>query len=173
MAGEFCVNGILNELIFKSFLSRKHIRFPTEATITAYYKELNYGAFFQQQMRESLYFQQVQQHRDLNINTTVQLMLREIRGYMPFSWRVAVTQARCVGLGGQVITEPIKERIAASWVARQDWVHRNRNVLVDFRSSVLGEDRNDFIHSDLEDEEGMGELVDGVEEEEDSEDDFL
>lgn len=139
-----------------------HIKFPLISTVTKAYTDYGVGNYLKQQTREMLAMFDSYQNRNINVTETVLAIRGFIHDNMVISWAAATRRSRrCLDLAHRTIDDTVGNKIAQCWMERDAWVIKNKAMLSDLRSQVMGEDREDFVYTDQEvfpgeDEYGLG-----------------
>lgn len=128
-----------------------NIKFPLKSTVTKFYTIFNVGNFLNQQTRDALAMFDSHQNRNNNVGETVASIRVQIQGNMATTWVAACRRIQnALDLSGRYIESTVLEKIATCWAQREAWVVKNKKMLSDLRSPVMGEDREDFAYSDDE-----------------------
>ena len=80
---------------------------------------------------------------------------------LPDSWEAAKRKnTRTVGVTGNIIAEPVSNRLAEAWNSRDEWMAEvGPKIVHDMRTPVMGEEADAMVYSDS-DADGANYLMD-------------
>src|SRR5271163_4314771 len=140
---------ITYEKICNTFINRVNLKYPIETTIQQFYENFNYGVFWSNQMQTALFMEQVQQQRNLNTETTVEVIKNHITTqFIDLSRGLHNVRAFC-RFADQLILVSISTKIQNSYAQCATWLEINAvKYIIDFHNLVLDEAFEDMIFFD-------------------------
>src|SRR5271163_906487 len=140
---------ITYEKICNTFINRVNLKYPSETTIQRFYENFNYGVFWSNQMQTALFMEQVQQQRNLNTETTVEVIKNHIIAQFIDLWRGLHNVRALRGFADQLILVSISAKIQNSYAQHTTWLEMNTvKYFIDFHNLILDEAFEDMIFFD-------------------------
>jgi len=127
-----------------------HLKYPTQETIRQFFENLNYGVPLKEKMETSLFMGQKAKTRTLFLEDTIPVIAVAIGNKLPTSWARLQNRNQRVQDFNERACIPVISQIPTTILPQYNlWLaETGPKVMIDFRTPMFGEAREDMVHSD-------------------------
>jgi len=132
-----------------------HLKYLTRETIRQFFENLNYGVPLKEKMETSLFMGQTKaKNRTLFLEDTIPVIAVAIGNKLPTSWARLQNRNQRVMDFNEKACVPVISQIPTTIIPQYNlWLAQTGpKVMIDFRTPMFGEAREDMVHSDDEDD---------------------